>query len=503
MKRCVFQFAKTFAVVALSIILINAAQVAAAEASRPNIVWIVCDDLGVELGCYGEKLVATPRVDGLAKEGVRFTRAFSTSPVCSASRSAYVTGMYQTSIGAHAHRPISIGPLPDGVKPVTSLFRDAGYFVCNMSAAPGKKRAKIDYNFTIPKGEKLFDGDDWAKRKKGQPFFAQVQIYEPHRTFVKDPKPGRADKVKLPPYYPDHPLARADWANYLATIEVMDKRVGAVLDRLEKEGLAGNTVVMLFGDHGRPHVRGKQWLYEGGIHTPLIVKLPTSMASVKLKDGAWGLGSADDRMVSLIDVAATSLSLAGIERPKPMHGIDFLAKGFKGRKLVFAARDRCGDAVDRIRCVRTERFKYIRNFEPTRPYMQMSGYKKLQYPVDTLLRVLHAEGKLTEAQAQFMAKTRPTEELYDLHADPHELNNLAGDPKHAKTLAALRGALEAWIKRTNDHGQRPEADEAAIAKHLASKRTGYYAKVMKRRKLSPDISDRDYLAWWAKELGLP
>lgn len=456
---------------------------------RPNIVWIVCDDLGIELSCYGQNLVATPRVDELASQGSRFTRAFATSPVCSSSRSAFVTGMYQTAIGSHPHRPIKIKPLPKDVLPIMSLFRSAGYHVSNQAGTP-KRRPKVDLNF--PETEKWFDSDDWSKRKPGQPFFAQIQIHEPHRPFVKDMQKGRADKIKLPPYYPDHPIARADWANYLATIEVMDQRVGSVLDRLKKENLEANTVVILFGDHGRPHVRGKQWLYDGGLHTPLIIRWPN-----KLKPK-----TVDPRMVSLIDLAATSLAIAGIDQTDHLHGVDILSPQFKGREQIYAARDRCGDAPDRVRCVRTEKYKYLRNFEPTRPYMQFSGYKKLSYPVTTLLNVLHAEGKLNADAAKFMAATRPEEELYDLSADPHELNNLATNHAYADTLKKLRQDLNAWIEQTNDQGQTPEANPATIAAHLQKKRTTYYEKVMKRRKLSPSVSDRDYLKWWAKQLGV-
>ncbi|MFG0294939.1 MAG: sulfatase, partial [Maioricimonas sp. JB045] len=327
----------------------------AADPSRTNVLWIVSDDLGVELGCYGEQHVATPNLDRLAREGVRFARAFASSPVCSSSRTAFITGMYQTTVGGHHHRTRKMPALPDGVRPLTAIFRDAGYYVCNMNRPTGSRgKAKVDYNFQH--GE-LFDGNDWSGRAEGQPFFAQLQIKQPQRPFVSDPSPDRWQQVDLPPQYPDHPVTRRDWANYLASIEVMDAKVGEVLDRLDAEGIADNTLVVFFGDHGRPHVWGKQWLYEGGIHVPLIIRWPGHLAP----------GTVDDRMISLIDLAPTTLAAVGITPPATMQGVDFLAEDFAGRDAVFAARDRCGDALDRIRSVRTDRFKYIRNFEPQRP----------------------------------------------------------------------------------------------------------------------------------------
>lgn len=463
----------------------------AGAAERPNVLWIVADDLGPELGCHGYAGVATPQIDRLAAGGVRFTRAFATAPVCSPSRSAFITGMYQTAIGAHHHRTEIPRPLPVPVKPVTDLFHAAGYRTCNSAGPPNfEKPGKIDYNF-VHDPKQLFDGADWRNRAENQPFFAQIQIKEPHRPFVKSDKPCPAE-AKIPAFYPDHPVTRADWANYLASIEVLDTKVGEILDRLDAEGLTDNTVVFFFGDHGRPHVRGKQWLYEGGLHIPLIVRWPGKLAP----------GGVDERLVSMIDLAPASLAAAGIAVPAWMQGRDLFAADFaNGRDAVYAARDRCGDALDRIRCVRTERWKYIRNFEPERSYSQVSSYKKLQYPVLTLMAVMHAQGRLDGAQEAWFAETRPSEELYDLDADPDERHNLASDPAHAETLAELRGKLETWLAETGDQGAEPEGDAAFFEELLANSRR-YYENGMKRKKLAPDISDRDYLEWWERELGI-
>lgn len=461
----------------------------AAESPRPNVLWIISDDLGPEFGCYGYGGVSTPNLDRLASEGVRFTRAFSASPVCSASRTSFITGKYQTSIGGFHHRTRIIKPLPDPVKPVTELFREAGYFVTNATASAELNRnGKTDYNFEFDAKE-MFDGTDWRARAEGQPFFSQVQIFQPHRVFEK--VDSLRENAVIPPFYPDHPVTRKDWANYLASIELLDEKVGVILERLEADGLADNTVVFFFGDHGRPHVRCKQWLYEGGIHTPLIVRWPGKLDANTVREG----------MVSLIDLAPTSLSAAGIALPDWFDGVDLLAPGFEGHDRVFSARDRCGDAPDRIRAVRTERWKYIRNFEPDRSYSQLSSYKKSQYPVLTLMAVMHEQGRLKGPAAAWFAEARPAEELYDLDADPWEMNNLADDPDHGETLAQLRGELETWIEESGDQGAEAEGD-AAYMEALMEEKRGDYERAMKRRKLDPDLSDRAYLEWWKKELGL-
>ena len=230
------------------------------EIDRPNVLWVIADDLSPDLGCYGAQHVSTPHVDRLAGDGVRYTSTFATSPVCSPARTALITGMYQTTIGGHHHRTRMKPVLPGNVAPVTELFRRAGYFVCNMGQPRGGGRGKTDYNFEH--GE-LFDGNDWSQRRSDQPFFAQLQIKEPHRAFVTDNDPDRWREIEVPPQYPDHPVTRRDWSNYLATVEVMDSLVGEVLARLEEEDLVEDTVVFFFGDHGRPHVWGQAVVVRG------------------------------------------------------------------------------------------------------------------------------------------------------------------------------------------------------------------------------------------------
>jgi uncharacterized sulfatase len=462
---------------------------AAGDSERPNVLWLIAEDFCPDLGCYGTPLVQTPNLDRLAAEGARFTNAFTTAPVCSASRSGFMTGMYQTSIGAHQHRTPNRKPLPANVKVITDYFRAAGYFTSNCAGGNWKRPGKTDFNF---QATKPFDGTDWRQRKGGQPFYSQVNFGETHRTFVRDPEcPIALDKVELPPYYPDHPITRRDWANYLECAQVLDRKVGAVLKRLEDDGLAGNTIVFFFGDNGRPHVRGKQFLYEGGIHVPLLVRWP----------GHVEPGTVVDDLVSAIDFGPTCMHLVGINPPGSMQGRVFLGPGASKREYVFAARDRCDETYDRIRCVRTRQFKHIRNFFPNFPYTQPNLYKQRQYPVLTLMQVLYAQGKLTPEQARFMAPYRPAEELYDLRNDPHEVHNVVNDPKCQAVLRELRAALNRWIEETGDQGEIPEDPRIAAEQFLTRHLPGT-ENAMRQRGLSPGFSPTEYLECWKRELGL-
>ncbi len=423
----------------------------AASSERPNILWIIGEDLCPDLGCYGNDLVHTPHIDRLAGEGVRFVNAFTTSPVCSASRSAFMTGMYQTSIDTHNHRSHRRDgyQLPDGVNVITEYFRDAGYFTANITKLQQgvNGTGKTDWNFNA---KNPFDGNDWDQLKENQPFYAQINFSEAHRTFQNDKEhPINPDEVTVPPYYPDHPIAREDWSQYLETLNHLDRKVGAVLTRLEEDGLADNTIVVFMGDHGRCHVRGKQWLYEGGIHIPLIIRWPEKIKA----------GQVNDNLISAIDISATSLHFAGIDPPEHMEGQVFWGPNAEERRYIIAARDRCDETVDRIRCVRTKRFKYIRNYHPERPYLQLNRYKEKQYPVLRLMRRLHEQGELTPEQEKLMADRRPKEELYDLRSDPHELYNLADNARYNRVLNRMRSILNNWIHETGDHGVIPEDPE--------------------------------------------
>ena len=458
----------------------------AGRGKRPNILWIIAEDLSPDLGCYGEVLVKTPNIDKLAAEGARYTNAFTTSPVCSPSRSAFMTGMYQTSIGCHHHRSHRYDnySLPEPVKVITDYFRQAGYFTCNCAGLNWQKPGKTDFNFNV---KKPFDGTDWRQRKKGQPFYAQINLPETHRPFKRDAaNPIDAENVKLPPYYPDHPITRRDWADYLECIQVLDRKVGEVLKRLKDDGLADDTVVFFFGDNGRPHVRGKQFLYEGGIHVPLIIRWP----------GHIERDSVVDDLVSAIDFGPTCLQLAGVEVPEHMEGRTFMGPDSRKRKFIVAARDRCDGTVDRIRCVRTRRFKYIRNYFPNRPYTQFNLYRRHRYPVWTLMQILYAEGKLTAEQELFMASTRPEEELYCLPNDPYELQNVVKAAEYKGALKKLRAVFDAWIKRTGDQGGIAEDPRIGVIAYQDVQK--YYEPEQKKRGLPATASPAEYLKYWEK-----
>lgn len=443
--------------------IVLAGPAAADEERRPNIVWIIPDDMSADFSCYGETAIETPHVDRLAADGVKFTRAFVTAPVCSTCRSAFITGMYQTSIGAHHHRSgrgeLKIR-LPEHIQLVPKLFQDAGYYTSISGWPPAKGRlGKTDYNFEWDRS--VYDGNDWSGREDGQPFFAQIQTpggklrgkdaagWEKIATAAEKKFGSRTplSTVKLPPYYPEHPDIVRDWAAYLDSVRMTDAMVGEVVARLEKEGVRDNTLILFMTDHGISHARGKQFLYDEGIHVPLVISGP----GIKP-------GTVRNDLVEHIDIAALSLGAAKIPIPEWMQATDILAADHPHRFAVFSARDRCDETVDHMRSVRTKRFKYIRNFLPNRPYLQPCAYKDAK-EILIALREWHAAGKLNDVQQLHLSDVRPREELYDLQKDPHEIRNLADDPAHAETVSRLRGELDQWMKDTRDHGLQPETAE--------------------------------------------
>ena len=449
-------------------------------AERPHILWFVVDDMSAHFSCYGETLVKTSAVDRLSAEGTRFTRAYVTAPVCSASRSAMITGLYQTSTGTHHHRSgrgeIKIH-LPDDVAPLPALFKKAGYFTCIGSGLPGVDHCglpsaknglgKTDYNFEWDKA--IYDSHDWAGRGS-KPFFMQVQLHggklrgesvPSMRALASRAKRelGSAtdpEKVTLPPYYPRDPVLLEDWAAYLDSVRLTDLHVGRVLERLEKEGLLDDTLVIFMTDHGISHARGKQFLYDEGTHIPFIVRGPGVPKGVTRDD-----------LIEHIDMAALSLAAAGIPVPESLHGRDILAKDYQPRAAAFSARDRCDETVDRIRSVRTDRFLYIRNFHPQRPLLQPCVYKDGKDIVKTL-RAAHQAGTLPSfSETLLFRPTRPAEELYDYTEDHWQVTNLAGAPEHQETLASLRKRLDDWIVETKDQGaESPDMYDSDMAEFL-------------------------------------
>ena len=456
---------------------------------RPNILWVIVEDMSAHFGCYGEKTITTPNVDALASRGVRFANAFVTGPICSISRSALITGRYQTSLGVHNHRssvPGHVIRLDQNAPLVSELFHQSGYQVNNVTWEAFLKGseelskdskvaiAKTDYNFEW-EPEKSYDATHWSLRGEGKPFFVQVQLHggKFRGQAPKEAWPAKVLKelgsvtlpedVVLPPYLPDHPVIRTDWAQYLDCVRYTDYQLGKILDRLREAGELDRTIIFFMTDHGISHVRNKQFLYDGGIHVPLIVAGPGLGAS-----GLGGPGVVRTDLVEHIDLGATSLGFAGIAKPGAMQSQDVFAKGYEPREAVYGARDRADETVDWIRSVRTSRWKYIRNGFPSRPYLQPNQYKDSKAIVQAMVQ-WHAEGKLTAQQALIMAESRPLEELYDLENDPYESNNLAQLDEHREVLERLRNTLIEWQMRTGDnHGIESEEvyDLEAGAEHL-------------------------------------
>lgn len=411
----------------------------AGNSQRPNFLWITIEDWSADLSCYGTPGVHTPHVDRLASQGIRYERAFTTSPVCSTSRSAMMTGFHQNFINANQHRLLSEQKkdLPHGVRPIPHLLADAGYYTAIMSW-------KTDVNFIPFNRDELFMGEDWSEREPGQPFFARITFGGTHRSWKRDSqRPIDPADVVLPPYYPDTPFVRRDWANGLEQMQLVDREVGALLKRLEDEGLADNTIVFFIGDHGRCHIRGKQFLYDGGIRIPMIMRWP----------GKVKAGQVSESMVSSIDICATILEAAGVEPPVPLHGKSLFSDDVKNRKYIYAARDKMDETHDSMRAIRSRDFKLIHNLMPERAYCQYNRYKEGAYPVLAEMNIMFMKGQLNPAQAAFFAPRKPVYELYDLRRDPHEINNLANDANYAQVKQELLSELNDWRKNViHDQG---------------------------------------------------
>ena len=435
-------------------------------ADRPNIVWIVGENLAHDLGCYGQQNVETPNLDAMAKRGVKYTNVFSTSPVCAPSRSAIMTGMYQTTTDMHnmrSHRDDDYR-LSEGVRPITHRLQDVGYLTANIKTIGEKTvgTGKLDLNF-VNEGD-VYQTDDWEKLKDNQPFFAQINMPEieydiyDRMSAEKDrvkwvgeewhPKVATEDNVTPPPYYPDHPLVMQEWARYLNSVSGMDVRIGWILDRLKKDGLAENTIVIFFGDNGRLEPRGIHWCFDSGLRVPLIIEWPKTLSPPE----DFQPGSVVDDPISLLDITATTLWMAGIEKPLGMQSRVFLGKDAGDpRKYVFAARDRIDETVVTQRSVHDNRFHYIRNFTEGVGFPTLNRYKEKCFPIKPLMRRLDAAGKLTGPPKDLM-QPFPNEMLFDLENDPHEINNLADDPTYNDQLIKMRAALDTWMAETNDRG---------------------------------------------------
>lgn len=435
----------------------------AADQTRPNILWISCEDISPHLGCYGDPHAITPNLDALAEQGVRFSHAYTTAGVCAPCRSGIITGMYQNSIGTHHMR--CDARLPKWLRPFPMELRDAGYYCTNNS--------KTDYQFSKPTPQQIWDDSSgkahWRNRPDPtQPFFAVFNFTGCHefgiaeeskyRQVTSDLLPQqRQDAAKLttlPPYYPDTPVVREDWKRNYELITAMDAWAGERIGELKEAGVFDNTIIFFWSDHGVGLPRAKRWLYESGTHVPLIVRIPEPFRV----DGQGAPASVDSQLVNSVDFGPTVLNLAGVTVPDYVQGRAFLGRDTSApRKYVYGARDRMDERYDIIRSVRDNRYRYIRNFEPLKPYYQ---YMNTAEQGATMGEIRNAEqtGSLSSVGELFSAGSKPVEELYDVEADPHEVHNLANDPTFADKLQVMRAALAQWQNQIGDIGLIPEAE---------------------------------------------
>ena len=433
---------------------------------RPNVLWITAEDISPDLGCYGDTYARTPNLDRLAQEGVRYTHAFATAPVCSPARSCLITGMYATSLGTQHLR--SLFPIPERFEGYPAYLRRAGYYCTN--------NEKTDYNTAGEQAIIAASWDEssgqahWRKRPAGQPFFSVFNLMVSHQSrasvwpwaqfeslAAKALAPAERhdpDQAPVPPYYPDTPCVRRTLARYYDCVTAMDKEVGRILAELAADGLAEDTIVFFYGDNGRGLPRGKRTLYDTGLHEPLLIRFPK-----KYQHLAPAVpGQTIDRLVSFVDFAPTLLRLLDIQPPPHMQGVPFLGPhAGPPREAVYGARDRVDEAYDLARSVRDHRYLYIRNYVPHLAWNQPEGFSD-QAPMRREITQLAAAGKLNPAQMAYADAPKPVEELFDTVADPHQIRNLAGEPEHSEVLERMRVLHRQWILETRDLGFLPEAE---------------------------------------------
>lgn len=422
---------------------------AAIAADRPNILWITSEDNSPYLGCYGDAQAQTPHLDRLAAEGVRYRNAFANAPVCSSTRTTLITGMNASSLGVLNHR--SRGQIPARFKLYPEHLRAAGYYATNNS--------KTDYN--LAGNPQPWDESSarahYRSRKPGQPFFAVFNLTTSHESQVK-PKVGKDSfrippgKIQLPPYHPDTPELRRDWANYYDQMTLMDRQVGAFLADLEREGLAGDTIVIYCSDHGGALPRGKRNIHDSGTRVPLIVRFPEKWRHL----APAAAGSWIDQPVSFVDLPVTFFSLLGVPLPAHYEGRAFLGeKKAAPREHVFLYRARMDERYDTVRAVRDREFRYVRNYSPHRPWGQHYSYPFEVMPGMGSWFEAFQQGRTNPVQSRYW-QTKPAEEFYRIEGDPYELRNLAGTDAYAARREALQRALRAEIVATRDTGFIPE-----------------------------------------------
>lgn len=452
---------------------------------RPNILWLVTEDMGAYLPSFGDSTIVTPNLSRLAREGVVYPNLYSTSGVCAPSRAAIATGMYPSSIGANHMRTTSYTEVtglpkygavpPPEVRMISELLRSGGYYCTN--------NYKTDYQFKAPMTawDESSPYAHWRNRGEDQPFFSVVNFTDTHESGLFEPyghryieqrhyQLGNRDfkwegdrmteedtpkhlskdtKFNIPPYLPDTEVVRRDMWKLYNNIAEMDRQVGAVLQQLEDDGLLENTIIFFYGDHGGPLPREKRLIYDSGLNTPMIVRFPNQMQA----------GTKNDELISFIDFAPTLLSLTGTKPPEHIQGQAFLGdyKADENRTYIHAAADRFDGYTDAIRAVRDERFKYIRNYRPEQGYYLPIDYRERIPTMQELLSMRDA-GTLDSIQMQWFRETKAPEELYDCLNDPHELHNLVNDTKYADKLKELQNEMHRWITEIGDQPNLPEKE---------------------------------------------
>jgi N-sulfoglucosamine sulfohydrolase len=439
---------------------------------RPNVLWITAEDMSPTLGCYGDSFATTPHIDALARDSVRYTHAMATSPVCSPSRSCLINGCIASSQGTHNMR--SEFPIPAEMSGFPALLRTQGYYTTN--------NVKTDYNsgntddITRASWNESSEQAHWRSRDKNASFFAVFNLMTSHQSRsmvwsydqfqdevqsrLSDEEIHDPDLVPLPPYYPDTQLVRRTVARYYDCVTAMDKEVGRILDELQSDGLADDTIVFFYSDHGSGMPRHKRLLLDSGMHVPLLIRFPPKYQHLAPADP----GGSVDRLVCFDDFGPTVLNLAGVEsRPDFMTGQPFLGPNSQAqRRYVYGHRDRVDEVIDMARSVRDHRYLYIRNYMPHLGNNQQSAWVDQGEMIHEFYR-LASSGSITPAQRQFVGPSRPIEELYDCLRDPLNLANLCESAEHQEILSRMRAEHRDWILRSRDLGFLPETEQWRIA----------------------------------------
>jgi uncharacterized sulfatase len=436
-------------------------------AERPNIVWLISEDNSVHyLKLFNEHGTETPRIAELAAHGLQFKHAFSNAPVCSVARTTLITSCYGPRIGTHYHRCAVTVPMPDGVKMFPAYLRDAGYYTTN--------NKKKDYNAEETEGtwDKSSDTANWRDRQAGQPFFHMQSFATTHesslhfteRQYQSTPTQTSPDSVFVAPYHPDTPLFRYTVAKYHDNIRAVDQQIGQVVDQLAADGVLEDTFIFYFGDHGGVLPRGKGYAYESGLHVPLVIRVPENFRHLS----PWPVDTQVNGFVEFIDFGVTTLNLAGVPLPTPVDGSPFLGQGVAANEVdsrdeAFGYADRFDEKYDLVRTLRKGQFEYVRNYQPFNYDGLQNNYRYIMLAYRQW-RELYKSGELNEQQSQFF-RARPAEMLFDIHADPYEVKDLAQDPQYSDVLMEMRQSMQERVTTLPDLSFYPESYLADHAFH--------------------------------------